>query len=132
LGGFSSKWIQSVAQGVLREEKCQKEGDLGIVLVDDKKIIELNRRYLKRKSPTDVLTFPYNEEGEEAVWGEIYISVERADDQAKHYGVTLAEELARLIIHGVLHLLGYRDDTKRARKEMIQKEDGYLLKLVSR
>ena len=110
-------------------EKCQKHGELIIVLVNDEKIADLNQRYLNRKNPTDVLAFDYSGDEDKSVWGEIYISLERAVDQAKQYRVHLEEELARLIIHGILHLLGYRDDSNQAKKEMTQKEDEYLLKL---
>lgn len=110
-------------------EKCQKHGDLIIVFINDEKITDLNQRYLNRANPTDVLAFNYSGDEDETVWGEIYISFERAVLQGKQYGVALEVELARLVIHGILHLLGYRDYSKQTKKKMTQKEDEYLLKL---
>ena len=87
-------------------------------------IQDLNVRFLKRNRPTDVIAFPLGEDGD--VWGEVVVSVERTTEQARAYGATPGEELARCVIHGVLHLLGYDDGTVRERKRMKEKEEAYL------
>jgi rRNA maturation RNase YbeY len=95
-------------------------------LVDDGKIENLNERFLNRKRPTDVLAFLFDDRNKKGVWGEIYISEERAREQAVNYGVTFNNELTRLIIHGILHLLGYNDDTLKRSRIMKAREEFYL------
>jgi probable rRNA maturation factor len=84
---------------------------VSVVLVDDAKIRELNRRFLRRDRPTDVLAFPMPERvagGTEGLLGEVYVSRDRAREQAKHYGVKYHDEVRRLVLHGILHLLGLK------------------------
>lgn len=75
-----------------------------MVLVDDEQIRELNRRFRRKDKATDVLSFTMNEDGN---LGDIAISVETTKRNARRYGVTYRTELKRLVIHGVLHVLGY-------------------------
>jgi|SRR5690554_315714 probable rRNA maturation factor len=95
------------AEGVTR-------GELSLTLLSDAAIAELNQRYLGRPGPTDVLAFPLYE-GDEAPVGDVYIGYEQALRQAAALGVPVAEELARLAIHGTLHILGY--DHPEGRRE---------------
>jgi probable rRNA maturation factor len=95
------------------------------VLVNDSEIQSLNTRFLGKEHPTDVIAFPLDDD-EDEIWGEIYISVDRAREQAIDYSVIFQVELARLIIHGILHLLGYNDLTKSDQKTMKEKEDHYI------
>lgn len=76
-----------------------------MVLTDDACLEDFNRRFKKRKGPTDVLAFGFGDEDD--LLGEVYVSLDRAFEQAREYGVSEFEEISRLIIHGVLHLLGY-------------------------
>ena len=76
---------------------------LNIVLVDDSYTMKLNKKFLNKNRPTDVLAFLLNEE----VWAEIYISKDRAKSQARQRKITQGEEICNLIKHGILHLLGY-------------------------
>ena len=117
--------IRCIVQRVIEGEKGEVRGELSIVLVDDEFIHDLNRRFLKKDRSTDVIAFPFGEE-EEGPWGEIYISEDRVKIQALEYHVPFQEELIRLIIHGVLHLLGYEDRTAESRKLMEKKENHYL------
>jgi probable rRNA maturation factor len=118
-----SKVIQRIAYKVLRGEKANVSGALSIVLVDNDAISDLNRRFLKKNRPTDVIAFGF---GDEEVWGEVYVGAERTREQAGDYGVPPKDELARCVIHGVLHLLGYGDGTVRERRVMKGKEEEYL------
>jgi len=97
------------------------EAEVGCLLVTDRRIRALNRRYRGEDSPTDVLAFPQGEgggpPGHPGLLGDVVISVERAEEQAKAGGWTLDEEIDRLLIHGILHLLGY--DHERSRKEAL-------------
>jgi probable rRNA maturation factor len=114
-----------LGRSVLREEAWQGNGILSVVFVSDSEIQGLNARFLGKERPTDVIAFPLDDE-EDEIWGEIYISVDRAREQAEEYDVTFPEELVRLVIHGILHLLGEEDDTKSDRKKMKEREDHHL------
>ncbi len=133
-------WITNIHPKVkLRLEKLRSlalkalpqmdKGRLHIVLTDDSYITNLNRRFTGRTGPTDVLSFPFPAQRlptEEMVWGEIYISLDRAAEQARDYGIGLEDETRRLIIHGILHLLGYDHETNKEAKQMKEKEDQLL------
>ncbi len=93
-------------------------GTLSLVLVDDRRISELNCQFLGRCGSTDVIAFPAEEEEELA--GEVIISVETAIRQAQEQGHSLARELCILTIHGVLHLLGYDDASQGGQAQMNQ------------
>ncbi|HET7853089.1 MAG TPA: rRNA maturation RNase YbeY [Candidatus Methylomirabilis sp.] len=95
--------------------------ELSVLLVGDRAIRRLNRVYLNRDHPTDVLAFPqpkgFPSPGPHLL-GDVVISVETAARQAKAQGHSLDQELALLLIHGLLHLLGYDDSTPAARRRM--------------
>ena len=100
---------------------------LQYVIVDDKIIHDINREFLGHDYPTDVITFPLDEDVLEA---EIYISAETARRQAREYRVSVAAECARLAIHAVLHLTGYDDRSGKDRKAMKTREDYYLMRFL--
>ena len=120
-----ANWIRQIGERVVSEEGGRKGGVLSIVIVDDRTIQTLNRRFLGRDRPTDVIAFPLDGDDDDE-WGEVYVSADRADDQAGAYGVSYEEEVARLVIHGVLHLLGYDDGDDDSRERMSGREDRYL------
>jgi probable rRNA maturation factor len=91
------------------------------VFVDDRMSRRLNRRFLGHDRPTDVIAFPLGEESN--LEGEIYVNLEKARRQARTYHVSSANETARLIIHGTLHLLGYDDRTRGKARRMKARED---------
>ncbi len=126
---------------VLSGEKQLANIPLSIVLCDDATIRNLNRRFLNHDYPTDVLSFLLADDRlssehpvplEERVWGEIIVSVETAHRQARRYRQTLEEELVRLTVHGLLHLLGYDDATPEQRRKMRRKERFYLRQVFAR
>ena len=88
---------------------------ISIVFVDDERLSKMHGEYLDDPTPTDVITFDL---GEDKIEGEIYISIERANDQAKQFKCALSDELLRLIVHGLLHLKGYNDLAEEERREM--------------
>ena len=90
------------------------EGEISLRLLDDDSIRELNRTYLGQDVPTDVISFALHE-GAEAVLGDIYVGYEQAAIQAVEAGISVAEELGRLSIHGTLHVLGYDHPDTEAR-----------------
>ena len=114
-----------VVRRVLKGERCA-DAELNVVFVNDKQMIRMNRTYLRHDYTTDVLSFLYSENGKKNLDGEVYVNVDQAKRQSAEYRVTLANELRRLVAHGVLHLLGYTDETKRKRNMMTVKEDRYL------
>lgn len=99
-----------------------KVPELSIVVVSDGQIKNLNKKYLKRNKATDVLAFDY---------GEIIICLPRAKRQAKELKHSLKEELAILLIHGILHLAGYNDETKKDFNKMLSKQQEIWRKIKS-
>jgi probable rRNA maturation factor len=97
--------LQEAARAVLRIEHTA-DAELSITLLDDDRIAALHRRYLARDGPTDVIAFPLYDEGETVV-GDIYIGADEAARQAALHDVPVTEELVRLAVHGVLHVLGH-------------------------
>ena len=102
-------------------------GDINIIFTNDEYLYDLNRIYLNHDYYTDVITFPYNEPG--IIAGDIFISVDRVKDNAEIFNTSFEQELNRVVIHGILHLLGYKDHTEEEKTQMRQKEDFYLEKL---
>jgi len=100
-------------------------GVLNYILTNDNILVQLNKEYLRHFSLTDIITFDLSEkEGE--VSGDIYISIDRARENAKEFKVLLSNEINRLMIHGVLHLVGYKDKSKEDRELMRAREEFYL------
>jgi len=96
---------------------------LSITFVNDREIAKLNRRALGRKGPTDVIAFDLSEDGlPYRVVGDVYISLDRARANSRAFKVSLSEEIIRLVVHGILHLVGHRDDTgpRRRKMELVQ------------
>jgi probable rRNA maturation factor len=121
--------VRQAASAVLRKEG-QGGGRVNIVLATDQDLTDLNAKYRGREGPTDVLSFPMGGDehavGEEQVIGEVYVSLDRARQQAEDYKVSLAEEVDRLVIHGALHLCGYDHEDARDARLMKGKEKDYL------
>jgi probable rRNA maturation factor len=115
-----------VAAHVLLKER--RKATVSVVFVDDGTITDLNKRFLGHDYTTDVLSFPIDEENG-VVEGEVYVNVDQAERQAAEYAVPVRQELCRLVIHGVLHLVGYTDRTGEERAGMRSKEDSYLKSL---
>ena len=105
-------------------------GGINLVFTTDRRIRALNKKFRNLDSPTDVLSFGFDDpEDPEDTFGEIYISVPTARRQTEQYGTTLTDELLRLACHGMLHLFGY-DHVKAAEaKEMEAREDHFLKRL---
>ena len=102
------------------------EADLSFVFGNDKLLNNLKKQFFQKDHFTDVIAFRLNDYDEENVEGEVYISLPRAKANAKKFDQPYNKEIARLIIHGSLHLLGYKDSTKIDKTKMTKKEDIHL------
>ena len=99
-------------------------GDVNYILCSDAYLLDINRQYLNHDYYTDVISFDYCEDN--VISGDIFISVDTVADNAKEYGVTFEKELARVMIHGVLHFVGYNDKSDEEVPIMRAKENQYL------
>jgi len=110
------------------------ERELSILFTDDKRIAELNNRYLGRKGPTNVLAFPMEEGAtsgfESPMLGDVVISVGAALRESEAFGEDLEHTIDRLLIHGLLHLLGYDHEKAGSEAEHMENEEKRLLSLI--
>ena len=109
-------WLRKVAAGY-----GYGVGDLTYILCDDEKILEVNRQFLGHDYYTDVITFDYTTPSR--LNGDIYISLDTVSSNAVEVGVTKDEELTRILVHGLLHLIGQADKTPETKAEMTRKEN---------
>lgn len=98
---------------------------LQVIFCSDEYLLRMNRQFLNHDYYTDIITFPLHEQGE-PIEAELYISVDRTRDNAASLGVSRSKELHRVIFHGLLHLLGYKDKLKADQEAMRAKEEFYL------
>ena len=114
---------QWITETILAEGFRLKE--LNYIFCSDAYLLQINQQYLNHDTYTDIITFD-NSETEKVITGDIFISIERIRENAAKYNITEADELHRVIIHGALHLLGYKDKTAVTKQKMTEKEDFYL------
>ena len=119
-----SLWLSNVIK-----EEGKQLGELVYVLCKDEYLVEKNIQFLDHNTLTDVITFDYCEE--ELINGDILISTERVADNSKTYKVNYLTELHRVMVHGLLHLLGYKDKNEKEAKIMRKKENYYLNKFIN-
>ena len=119
--GDLRNWIKSVIKG---EKK--KTGSLNFIFCSDEYLLRINQQYLEHDYYTDIITFDYVTGS--VISGDIFISVDRVKENAGVYKVSFSAELNRIMIHGVLHLLGYMDKEVEHKRIMTEKEDYYLSK----
>ena len=111
-----SAWVRQVAKGYVKVV-----GDVNYIFVDDETMLDINRRFLGHDYYTDHIGFDYSEG--DALSGDIYISLDTVASNARLFGTTFADELHRIIIHGLLHLCGLRDKSPDEQALMRQAED---------
>lgn len=116
----TTRWI-----GQVFEQEGQDPGEISIIFCSDQYLLSINQTYLNHNNYTDVITFSYEEKGQ-PIAGDIFISLDRVKENAARFHASPDHELHRVMIHGVLHLLGYTDKTKRQRALMRKREDAYL------
>ena len=118
------KNIRELIKKICLEEN-KKLGFINCVFCSDNYLIEINNKYLQHDYFTDIITFDHSE-NKINIEGDLYISVHRTKENAKKYMVDENTELIRVIIHGLLHLIGYKDKTKKEKALMSEKENKYL------
>jgi probable rRNA maturation factor len=138
--GVEPSWLEDVAQRVLKAEKAGAKSEVGIVVTGQEMVQQLNRNFRGQDEPTDVLAFSTRDEAEGlprfilapdglSHLGEVIISYPQAQVQAEEHGHSLQKELTILLIHGLLHLLGYDHEEADAEKKM-QSREKELLELI--
>ena len=122
------KFIEGMAIKVLKSLKKDKTAELDIVFLDDAAIKKLNKRYKNEDTPTDVLSFAIDgrEFMRRQVLGEIFISLDTARRNAKLFGVEFEHEIVRYVVHGILHLFDYDDQSKVEKARMWHRQEKLL------
>ena len=116
---LTNQWLKLVAESEIR-----RLGNISVVFCSDEYILEMNLRYLQHDYYTDIITFDYCEG--DVLNGDLVISVDSVRENAAFFGVEFEEELNRVIVHGILHLIGYDDHTDAESAVMRSKENYYL------
>ncbi len=127
---YTVKEKQKIRQWIadtVKSEGFKRIGELNLVFCSDAYLLEINKQYLDHDTYTDIVTFDSSEDPD-MIAGDIFISVERTDENAKKFNVSERDELHRVIIHGVLHLCGFHDKNKDDKQQMTAKENEYLSK----
>ena len=135
-----STWLKNVARQVQKAENVSEKSEMGLKITGDEEIHKLNRQYLDEDRPTDVLSFPMNEQSAAVPvfvkvpdgklhLGDIVISYPQAAKQAAEHGHPVNHEIVILLIHGILHLLGYDHDVPK-RKSVMRNREACILKIV--
>ena len=128
---FSVKFFKNIALKTLEFLNYKENCEINLLLTNNKVIKEYNKRFFNRNIPTDVIAFPLNEKDEKGkvMLGDIIISAEQAKKQARQFGQPFKKELALLLIHGILHLLGFSDSKENEKKRM-EKVQNKILKNI--
>jgi len=108
----------------LIKDEGKELGKIVVIFTTNTNLLEINREYLNHHYYTDVITFSDSKRNK--LSGDIYVSLEQVEHNSKKYKTILEDEVTRVIIHGVLHLIGYEDVTETQKKAMREKEDSYL------
>jgi probable rRNA maturation factor len=127
--------IQQKARDILNALECH-DAELSVLIVDDPQITKLNQKYLHRSGPTNVIAFPMHEDVFQNInpglLGDVVISVETAAKEGKSIGIGMEERFTQLLVHGILHLIGYDHEKSEAHAEkMAQKENEILILIES-
>lgn len=116
---LTSQWLKFTA-----ESEIKRIGQVNIIFCSDNYILDINQKYLQHDYFTDIITFDYCEG--KTLSGDLFISVDTVRENAIFYGTEFDDELNRVIVHGLLHLIGYDDHSEEDQKTMRSKEDYYL------
>jgi probable rRNA maturation factor len=128
----SASWVRGIVERVLRLEKSERRW-VSVLLTDNRRIRKIHKRFLNEDTPTDVISFwcPPGRlaQKESGYLGDLVVSAPMARAVAKRLGISFKEELARYLVHGTLHLLGYEDEAQAKKAKMIARQELILKKL---
>lgn len=126
---FTLKHKKNISAWIIETIEKEKKtcGQIAYVFCSDDFLLDLNQRFLNHNTYTDIITFDYSEG--KTLNGEIYISIDRVRENAQKFKVDFEKELLRVIIHGALHLAGYKDKSKEQKEKMRKKEDAALKRI---
>lgn len=119
-----AQWIKQVAT-----EHQRKVGEINYIFCNDDYLLDLNQEHLQHDTYTDIITFDYSSDG--IIEGDIYVSVERVAENAQQFQQGFDRELKRVIIHGILHLVGFKDKTEADQATMRSFEDKHLSSIIA-
>jgi probable rRNA maturation factor len=119
-GSRIKAWIKKII-----ELEKRKAGNINFVFTTDEDLLKVNIQYLKHNTYTDIITFDYSED--KKISGDIMLSIERVGENAEKLKIDFDEEIKRVMIHGILHLCGYKDKTKTD-SELMRKKENWALK----
>ena len=130
---FSEKKTFEVSQKdklrLLLKEVCKQENAqlsfINCVFCSDEYLLQINKKHLKHNFLTDIITFDFSEKKDQ-IEGDLYISIDRVKENAKKYGDTFKTETIRVVLHGLLHLIGYKDKSEKEKKRMRVLENKYV------
>lgn len=120
---FKKKQFRALVQHIIKKESSKSIDYINFIACSDAFLLAINQKYLNHDYFTDIITFDYSQE---TVSSDIYVSIDRISENATSNSVSLLNEFKRVLIHGVLHLVGYQDDTESNKFTMTQKENYYL------
>ena len=133
---IDENWLIKIGESIC-EKLLLSNVTISLIMTSNEYIKNINRDFRKKDTPTDVISFAYREEpfpqAEEEIeeLGDIYISLERALEQSVEYEVTLKEEVKRLLVHGILHLIGYDHETSPKDEETMRAKEDELFESIS-
>lgn len=113
-------WLEKILT-----ENNKKLGDLNYIFCSDDYLLNINKNHLNHDYYTDIITFD-NSDKEETIEADVYISIDRVSENAITHNTTIMNELSRVMVHGLLHLLGFNDKTDEEKRVMREKEDTYI------
>lgn len=132
--GVSAAFVRRVVCAVLRAERSKRQ-TVSTLVTDDRAIRALNKKFLRHDYATDVISFWIREaelgEKESGYLGDLVVSLQTARSKAKELGIGWREELARYLVHGTLHLLGYEDESPAKKKKMTARQESLLKKILA-
>lgn len=113
-----------LVKDILKSKKAAY--NINYILCSDDYLLQINQQYLKHNTLTDIITFDLSEKKSDTLLADIYISVDRVEENAQKFGVQFTHEILRVIVHGVLHLLGFKDKTKAQKTIMRRMESKWI------
>lgn len=123
---FLEDFLKNQIENLVITEKYTL-GEVTVVFCSDEFLLDMNKQYLDHDYYTDIITFDYVEKN--VISGDLFISLDRVNENAENYGISQVKELYRVVLHGVLHLVGYKDKTDEEQEEMTKMEEFYLAKI---